>query len=136
VLVNNADVLRDSTLWKTSDEDFDAVIATHLSLGDRVLWFRPRRRALARGQFADECARTAVTAGGRLGEPTRRLDTAVTNCLHVLAGESPGDRRTSQMHDRVDPGQQVGGRPPRIPLALVLSCGPPNQSDHPMATSA
>ncbi|MGY1835743.1 SDR family oxidoreductase [Blastococcus sp. SYSU DS0510] len=30
VLVNNAGILRDSTLWKMSDEDFDAVIGTHL----------------------------------------------------------------------------------------------------------
>jgi len=30
VLVSNAGVLRDRVLWKTSDEDFDLVIATHL----------------------------------------------------------------------------------------------------------
>ncbi|TFV67052.1 UNVERIFIED_ORG: SDR family oxidoreductase [Bacillus sp. AZ43] len=30
VLVNNAGILRDATLWKMSDEDFDAVITTHL----------------------------------------------------------------------------------------------------------
>ncbi|MGY1802570.1 SDR family NAD(P)-dependent oxidoreductase [Blastococcus sp. SYSU D00922] len=30
VLVNNAGILRDTTLWKMSDEDFDAVITTHL----------------------------------------------------------------------------------------------------------
>lgn len=30
VLVNNAGILRDSTLWKMTDEQFDAVIATHL----------------------------------------------------------------------------------------------------------
>ena len=30
VLVNNAGILRDSTLWKMSDDDFDAVITTHL----------------------------------------------------------------------------------------------------------
>jgi NAD(P)-dependent dehydrogenase (short-subunit alcohol dehydrogenase family) len=30
VLVNNAGMLRDSTLWKMTDEQFDAVIATHL----------------------------------------------------------------------------------------------------------
>ena len=30
VLVNNAGILRDSTLWKMTDEDFDAVITTHL----------------------------------------------------------------------------------------------------------
>ncbi|MGK5114864.1 MULTISPECIES: SDR family oxidoreductase [unclassified Geodermatophilus] len=30
VLVNNAGILRDATLWKMTDEAFDAVIATHL----------------------------------------------------------------------------------------------------------
>ena len=30
VLVNNAGILRDSTLWKMTDEAFDAVITTHL----------------------------------------------------------------------------------------------------------
>ena len=30
VLVNNAGILRDSTLWKMTDEQFDAVITTHL----------------------------------------------------------------------------------------------------------
>ncbi|MFC4003818.1 SDR family NAD(P)-dependent oxidoreductase [Prauserella oleivorans] len=30
VLVNNAGILRDTTLWKMTDEDFDAVITTHL----------------------------------------------------------------------------------------------------------
>jgi len=30
VLVNNAGILRDSTLWKMTDEQFDAVISTHL----------------------------------------------------------------------------------------------------------
>ncbi len=30
VLVNNAGILRDATLWKMTDEDFDAVIITHL----------------------------------------------------------------------------------------------------------
>ncbi|WP_019810011.1 SDR family NAD(P)-dependent oxidoreductase [Saccharomonospora halophila] len=30
VLVNNAGILRDSTLWKMSDDDFDAVLTTHL----------------------------------------------------------------------------------------------------------
>ena len=30
VLVNNAGILRDATLWKMTDEDFDAVISTHL----------------------------------------------------------------------------------------------------------
>jgi NAD(P)-dependent dehydrogenase (short-subunit alcohol dehydrogenase family) len=30
VLVNNAGILRDATLWKMTDEQFDAVIATHL----------------------------------------------------------------------------------------------------------
>ena len=30
ILVANAGILRDRVLWKTSDEDFDAVIATHL----------------------------------------------------------------------------------------------------------
>jgi NAD(P)-dependent dehydrogenase (short-subunit alcohol dehydrogenase family) len=30
VLVNNAGILRDTTVWKMSDDDFDAVITTHL----------------------------------------------------------------------------------------------------------
>src|SRR3954464_11832530 len=30
VLVNNAGILRDSTLWKMTDADFDAVLTTHL----------------------------------------------------------------------------------------------------------
>jgi NAD(P)-dependent dehydrogenase (short-subunit alcohol dehydrogenase family) len=30
VLVNNAGILRDTTLWKMTDDDFDAVITTHL----------------------------------------------------------------------------------------------------------
>ena len=30
VLVTNAGVLRDRVLWKTTDEDFDLVVATHL----------------------------------------------------------------------------------------------------------
>ena len=30
VLVNNAGILRDATLWKMTDDDFDAVISTHL----------------------------------------------------------------------------------------------------------
>jgi NAD(P)-dependent dehydrogenase (short-subunit alcohol dehydrogenase family) len=30
ILVNNAGILRDATLWKMSDDDFDAVITTHL----------------------------------------------------------------------------------------------------------
>ena len=30
VLVNNAGILRDATLWKMTDDDFDAVVTTHL----------------------------------------------------------------------------------------------------------
>jgi NAD(P)-dependent dehydrogenase (short-subunit alcohol dehydrogenase family) len=30
VLVNNAGILRDGTLWKMTDDDFDAVVTTHL----------------------------------------------------------------------------------------------------------
>jgi NAD(P)-dependent dehydrogenase (short-subunit alcohol dehydrogenase family) len=30
ILVNNARILRDTTVWKMSDDDFDAVITTHL----------------------------------------------------------------------------------------------------------
>ena len=30
VLVNNAGILRDATLWKMTDDDFDAVLTTHL----------------------------------------------------------------------------------------------------------
>lgn len=30
VLVTNAGILRDKVLWKMTDEDFDAVVTTHL----------------------------------------------------------------------------------------------------------
>ncbi len=63
VLVNNAGVLRDSTLWKMTDDAFDAVITTHL-----------------RGTFT--CTRAAAIrmreqdAGGRIiciGSPTGQV---------------------------------------------------------------
>lgn len=52
VLVANAGVLRDRVLWKMSDDDFDAVIATHL-----------------RGSFT--CGRAAATAMRAQGEGGR-----------------------------------------------------------------
>jgi 3-oxoacyl-[acyl-carrier protein] reductase len=63
VLVNNAGILRDATLWKMTDEQFDAVITTHL-----------------RGTFT--CTRAAAIRmreqgeGGRIicvGSPTGQL---------------------------------------------------------------
>ncbi|HVT35687.1 MAG TPA: SDR family NAD(P)-dependent oxidoreductase, partial [Nevskiaceae bacterium] len=63
VLVNNAGILRDATLWKMSDADFDAVLTTHL-----------------RGTFT--CTRAAAVhmrgrgGGGRIicvGSPTGQL---------------------------------------------------------------
>ena len=63
VLVNNAGILRDATLWKMTDEQFDAVISTHL-----------------RGTFT--CTRAAAIRmreqgeGGRIicvGSPTGQL---------------------------------------------------------------
>jgi len=63
ILVNNAGILRDTVLWKMTDEQFDAVLATHL-----------------RGTFT--CTRAAVTRlreqgeGGRIicvGSPTGQV---------------------------------------------------------------
>ena len=63
ILVNNAGILRDATLWKMTDEQFDAVISTHL-----------------RGTFT--CTRAAAVRmreqgeGGRIicvGSPTGQL---------------------------------------------------------------
>jgi NAD(P)-dependent dehydrogenase (short-subunit alcohol dehydrogenase family) len=77
VMCTNAGILRDRVLWKMSDEDFDAVIATHL-----------------RGTFA--CARAAVAQlkeqgeGGRLilvGSPAgQRGNFGQTNYAAAKAG--------------------------------------------------
>jgi NAD(P)-dependent dehydrogenase (short-subunit alcohol dehydrogenase family) len=77
VLVTNAGILRDRVLWKMTDEDFDAVITTHL-----------------RGTFT--CARAAVTRlreqgeGGRLiliGSPAgQRGNFGQTNYAAAKAG--------------------------------------------------
>lgn len=77
VMCTNAGILRDRVLWKMSDEDFDAVIATHL-----------------RGTFA--CARAAVVQlkeqgeGGRLilvGSPAgQRGNFGQTNYAAAKAG--------------------------------------------------
>jgi NAD(P)-dependent dehydrogenase (short-subunit alcohol dehydrogenase family) len=77
VLVNNAGILRDATLWKMTDEDFDAVISTHL-----------------RGTFT--CTRAAAVRmreqgdGGRIicvGSPTGQVGNfGQTNYAAVKAG--------------------------------------------------
>jgi NAD(P)-dependent dehydrogenase (short-subunit alcohol dehydrogenase family) len=77
VLVNNAGILRDATLWKMTDDDFDAVITTHL-----------------RGTFT--CTRAAVIRmreqgeGGRIicvGSPTgQRGNFGQTNYAAAKAG--------------------------------------------------
>lgn len=77
VLVNNAGILRDAALWKMTDEQFDAVIMTHL-----------------RGTFT--CTRAAVVrlreqgAGGRIicvGSPTGQVGTfGQTNYAAAKAG--------------------------------------------------
>jgi NAD(P)-dependent dehydrogenase (short-subunit alcohol dehydrogenase family) len=77
VLVNNAGILRDSTLWKMTDDQFDAVITTHL-----------------RGTFT--CTRAAVTRlreqgeGGRVicvGSPTGQVGNfGQTNYAAAKAG--------------------------------------------------
>jgi NAD(P)-dependent dehydrogenase (short-subunit alcohol dehydrogenase family) len=77
VLVNNAGILRDSTLWKMTDEQFDAVITTHL-----------------RGTFT--CTRAAAIklreqgAGGRIicvGSPTGQVGNfGQTNYAAAKAG--------------------------------------------------
>lgn len=77
ILVNNAGVLRDATLWKMTDEDFDLVIRTHL-----------------RGTFT--CTRAAVRhlreqgEGGRIiciGSPTGQVGTfGQTNYAAAKAG--------------------------------------------------
>jgi NAD(P)-dependent dehydrogenase (short-subunit alcohol dehydrogenase family) len=77
VMVTNAGVLRDRVLWKTSDEDFDAVVNVHL-----------------RGTFT--CARAAATyfrergEGGRLilvGSPAgQRGNFGQTNYAAAKAG--------------------------------------------------
>jgi NAD(P)-dependent dehydrogenase (short-subunit alcohol dehydrogenase family) len=77
ILVTNAGILRDRVLWKMTDDDFDAVISTHL-----------------RGTFT--CARAAVTrmreqgSGGRLiliGSPAgQRGNFGQTNYAAAKAG--------------------------------------------------
>ncbi|MGY4711558.1 SDR family NAD(P)-dependent oxidoreductase [Mycolicibacterium sp. CBM1] len=77
ILVNNAGILRDGTLWKLSDDDFDAVITTHL-----------------RGTFT--CTREAVVQmrsqgrGGRIicvGSPTGQVGNfGQTNYAAAKAG--------------------------------------------------
>jgi NAD(P)-dependent dehydrogenase (short-subunit alcohol dehydrogenase family) len=77
VLVNNAGILRDSTLWKMSDAEFDAVLTTHL-----------------RGTFT--CTRAAVVhmrgrgEGGRIicvGSPTGQVGNfGQTNYAAAKAG--------------------------------------------------
>ena len=77
VLVNNAGILRDTTLWKMTDEQFDAVITTHL-----------------RGTFT--CTRAAVIRmreqgdGGRIicvGSPTGQVGNfGQTNYAAAKAG--------------------------------------------------
>ena len=77
VLVNNAGILRDTTLWKMTDEQFDAVITTHL-----------------RGTFT--CTRAAVVRmreqgeGGRIicvGSPTGQVGNfGQTNYAAAKAG--------------------------------------------------
>jgi 3-oxoacyl-[acyl-carrier protein] reductase len=77
ILVNNAGILRDATLWKMTDEQFDAVITTHL-----------------RGTFT--CTRTAAVRmreqgeGGRIicvGSPTGQVGNfGQTNYAAAKAG--------------------------------------------------
>jgi len=77
ILVNNAGILRDATLWKMTDEQFDAVITTHL-----------------RGTFT--CTRAAVIRmreqgeGGRIicvGSPTGQVGNfGQTNYAAAKAG--------------------------------------------------
>lgn len=77
VLVNNAGILRDTTLWKMTDEQFDAVLTTHL-----------------RGTFT--CTRAAVVRmreqgeGGRVicvGSPTGQVGNfGQTNYAAAKAG--------------------------------------------------
>jgi NAD(P)-dependent dehydrogenase (short-subunit alcohol dehydrogenase family) len=77
ILVNNAGILRDATLWKMTDEEFDAVITTHL-----------------RGTFT--CTRSAAVRlreqgeGGRIicvGSPTGQVGNfGQTNYAAAKAG--------------------------------------------------
>ena len=77
VLVNNAGILRDTTLWKMTDEQFDAVVTTHL-----------------RGTFT--CTRAAAvrmreqSEGGRIicvGSPTGQVgNVGQTNYAAAKAG--------------------------------------------------
>ena len=91
VMVTNAGILRDKVLWKMTDEDFDAVIATHL-----------------RGTFT--CARAAAIRmreqgdGGRLimiGSPAgQRGNFGQTNYAAAKAGIAAMVRTWSMELDR------------------------------------
>ena len=75
----------------------------------------------------------AATSASRAG----RLDPAVADRGLVRGGEPSGDRCTGQMHDGVDPVEQIGGRPLRIPLSFVrVPRGMADQADHPMPAGA
>lgn len=82
VLVANAGVLRDRVLWKMSDDDFDAVVATHL----RGTFTTGRAAAIR----MKEQAAAGDTAGGRLiviGSPAGQFGSfGQTNYAAVKAG--------------------------------------------------
>jgi len=82
VLVANAGVLRDRVLWKMSDDDFDAVVATHLRgtfTTGRAAAIRMKEQALA-----------GDTSGGRIvviGSPAGQYGSfGQTNYASVKAG--------------------------------------------------
>ena len=72
VLVNNAGILRDTTLWKMTDEQFDAVVTTHL-----------------RGTFT--CTRAALLArtNSPLARDSRKPTTSVSAAEVVRASMTP-----------------------------------------------
>ena len=67
----------------------------------------------------DERVRSFRRACSGLREALGRSDAAVADPGRVRLGEAPGDRRTGQVHDGVDTGQQAGRGPVGIPLPLV-----------------